>query len=464
METLTEVGNDAGNPYILIIGQLLLEELKCIRKEIKEELRRITDKFQDYIEATKFSNMPSNFQLAKLSSANEVIDVEQTTNLNPNIKAEIPADVESGFPQNSIDLTECITDIGISQLSEVTPLIQKKSCDTTSFDASVKNVDCDNNKPDKSHSIGPLSETSSLKDKKLINGKRTRKSFPRKLKVNPEPSYVSDSEAVSDDEAAQVSSTDCNEDSEESWLQFVTIKKNFYFCNECQQNFSQRASLKRHCQIHFQEKLLKCDICFLSFQYSEDLESHKRDDHSVLPTNVEIKVNSSFKIHKFSGAAKSNRSLLNKSLSGSKKNGIHTITNQSVATQSQEKNFQEFKPARRRSNPNNKFILPPHHRKNVKIKNDRKFYHCDICFKTFVYTSQSYRRHMMIHTGERPYKCDFCNKGFIRAANLKMHVRIHTGEKPYKCHLCNKQFRMRSGLTTHLKSVHSTDADLVQWV
>lgn len=458
------VCNDSGNSYVLVLGQLLLQELKCIRKEVKEEVRRFADKFQDYIEVTKSAqNFPNNCDQSRVLVNNNVVDFQPTSDLKTKvIKQELCADIDNIFPQSSVDLTECFQDIEVPKLVEV-PHAMINNDTSTNIDIDVTSIICDDNDADDSSFAGFLPESPPSVEKKK-KAKRNRKSFPRKLQVDPHPSSddFSGDEVVNDHEN-MTEITDNHETNEEPWMQFATIRNNIFYCNRCKQNFSQRGALKKHCIVHAAE-IYNCNICFQSFQRCEDLKHHKNNDHIELPTNVEIKENSSFRNMNDSAVIETQKSFFLKTANGTKRNKITTITNRPTPVGYPQMKMQDLKARKRGPSSGHKFILPLHHRKNVKIKNNRKFYHCDICFKSFVYTSQSYQRHMMIHTGERPFKCDFCNKGFIRAANLKMHIRIHTGEKPYKCHMCSKQFRMRSGLTTHLRSIHSTDADAVHWV
>ena len=531
MEKAGRPAVELGNSYALLVGQLILEELKCIRKELKEEVQRIADKFQDCFEATKCC---CKSRYLNIGHGNEPMsgdnECDGINSLNTNVKSEYSAEVEDGFPQNSIDLTDCFQDIEIPPLPnrndtkpetieneqgsdstsnedshETSILLQHQAnngqhnqqIEVVSYDVCDESTKNDCGSLESSTATTVLSSTA-IKHKQL-NGRRTRKSVPRKV-VNPD-SVVNSCHDNSDDLEHDEPVSDENLNSSKastSWLQYVIIENNYFFCKLCKVNFSHRGSLKRHCRIHTGERPYKCDICGMAFYRSEDVFIHKSRHHQAIFSNVEVKplLSSLKKARKYRPIkikpkpshlpiSNDNESAKNDDVNSNASShlplnqdndlDIEFLSNLPAATviNKQQKNhhtimgisYNQLHQPRKRSNfTNAKFTLPEHHQGNIIVKNGRKFYHCDICYKSFVYTSQSYRRHMMIHTGERPFKCEFCNKGFIRSANLKMHIRVHTGEKPYKCHMCSKEFRMRSGLSTHLKSIHSTDADLIHWV
>jgi len=70
-------------------------------------------------------------------------------------------------------------------------------------------------------------------------------------------------------------------------------------------------------------------------------------------------------------------------------------------------------------------------------KDNKKYFQCDQCKKTFVHPAHI-KRHVLIHTGERPYCCRVCNNRFLRNDYLPSHIRQHKNRKIHRCCVCKK--------------------------
>ncbi|XP_029943141.1 myoneurin [Salarias fasciatus] len=81
---------------------------------------------------------------------------------------------------------------------------------------------------------------------------------------------------------------------------------------------------------------------------------------------------------------------------------------------------------------------------------EEKPYTCDRCGFKFA-TSSNYKIHIRLHSGEKPYVCDVCGQAFAQSSTLTYHKRRHTGEKPYQCDLCGMSFSVSSSLIAHAR-------------
>ncbi|XP_008277274.1 myoneurin [Stegastes partitus] len=161
------------------------------------------------------------------------------------------------------------------------------------------------------------------------------------------------------------------------------------FCTECNKQFKDVSSLRRHEKIHKGLKPFSCIFCSKTFRQATQLKTHLR-------------------IH-----------------TGEKPFGCSEC----------DKCFAQ------------KCQLVAHRRM---YHGEEKPYACDRCGFKFA-TSSNYKIHLRLHSGEKPYVCDVCGQAFAQSSTLTYHKRRHTGEKPYQCDLCGMSFSVSSSLIAHAR-------------
>ena len=100
---------------------------------------------------------------------------------------------------------------------------------------------------------------------------------------------------------------------------------------------------------------------------------------------------------------------------------------------------------------NKSFVDSGKLKKHSKIHTNERAYCCRICEKTFN-SAESLRKHMLMHSSKKPHKCQYCDKSFTRKWLLKHHLYLHTGERPFHCSKCNKAFSRKWYLKQHMRT------------
>lgn len=84
---------------------------------------------------------------------------------------------------------------------------------------------------------------------------------------------------------------------------------------------------------------------------------------------------------------------------------------------------------------------------------EKKRYACDLCEKSFNRRPNLSKHRKNIHSSILTHVCGECGRRFAFAEDLKNHLIYHTGERRY-CDLCDKSFIYSSSLKKHKKSIH----------
>ena len=94
-------------------------------------------------------------------------------------------------------------------------------------------------------------------------------------------------------------------------------------------------------------------------------------------------------------------------------------------------------------------------RHTKKSHNNKEFFKCELCSKTFSQKSDMRQHYKRFHKA-KDYQCDQCKKEFESSSRLRIHVQIvHEGQKKYCCTFCEKYFSYNGLLKKHVMSFHS---------
>ena len=203
-------------------------------------------------------------------------------------------------------------------------------------------------------------------------------------------------------------------------------------CSNCDQDFSDLPSMRRHRLIHSEEKPFQCEFCEKAFRRKDNLREHRNihtleNVYSCTHCGKTFPRKYTHKVHMARFCSKE------KPCSDSGKDEVvtwgqsHTATTKITHT-----------------SPTNK-VLPT----KTSVSNNKSSDPCHICHKTFR-DSSTLKRHLLTHSDERPFKCSQCSKSFRRKDHLQEHVIVHNEVRPFPCPQCGKSFSRKNGLKTHM--------------
>jgi uncharacterized Zn-finger protein len=137
-----------------------------------------------------------------------------------------------------------------------------------------------------------------------------------------------------------------------------------YFCNVCNETFTEQRELTKHLRIHSGERPLGCNVCNKPFSRQSELERHLRIHSGERPFSC-------------------------------------SVCSKSFSRQSSLKT-------------------------HLRIHSGERPFGCDTCNKSFAERFHL-KAHLRVHSRERPFSCSVCSKSFSRQSSLKTHLLIHSG-------------------------------------
>jgi len=188
-----------------------------------------------------------------------------------------------------------------------------------------------------------------------------------------------------------------------------------FFCDFCWKEFTWRANLVRHINIHTHAKSFFCSfsLCKKSFSSHTSLRRHEQKHQGV-----HYKCSKCVRLFN----DPSNLRRHEASCTGSGDAADNPVDEKPSTSE--------------KAMPNVKVEKKSESKEEV---DQMKPHRCGYCKKSFG-RAERLEEHLRTHTGETPFTCDICGKGFTTKHNLIRHRNIHTLEKKYTCKYCNKFF------------------------
>ncbi|XP_068003019.1 transcription factor E4F1 isoform X3 [Melanerpes formicivorus] len=162
-----------------------------------------------------------------------------------------------------------------------------------------------------------------------------------------------------------------------------------YVCPQCNEAFSEAASLETHIRGHLDYKPFKCEECGKEFTKGYLLKRHQE----VHVNERRFRCGECGKLYKTIAHVKGHR----------------------------------------------------------RVHSDERPYSCPTCGKRYK-TKNAQDVHFRTHLEHKPYVCQYCGRAFHEKGSLVRHIRRHTGEKPFKCYKCGRGFAEHGTLNRHLKT------------
>ncbi|XP_037922468.1 zinc finger protein 267-like isoform X1 [Hermetia illucens] len=191
-------------------------------------------------------------------------------------------------------------------------------------------------------------------------------------------------------------------------------------CELCATICYNKATLKKHMNIHTFARPHSCTVCQKDFKTKLSLRIHMRSHTGERPYVCET-CGKAFKTWS-------------------------AVTNHR-ATHSTVKQFECQHCSYRSTTMAN---LKIHNRTHTGIQP----YQCSQCPLKFSTASNRHKHIKNVHEKLKSHKCSTCSRTFFSRESARKHMVIHTGLKPYSCTECSMSYGWYNGLQKHMKTQH----------
>ncbi|CAK8690654.1 uncharacterized protein LOC143448802 [Clavelina lepadiformis] len=352
--------NDCNSAELL--ARLILEELKSIRKEMKDEMQKLANKFEHVILSNKYDML-----LSKIMS-----DEEYNSHEMRNSDADYEEDEGMSLNYENTE-GEAIV------LENVDNMMEDKHQQVTKFIVEVQNDAVEENSS-YSDEIPEIKENGSADHFIEETNSNRFRNVSKKLVLPLEniPNHTEEEEGLSSDE-------DTNKSVQ--IYKAAPLREKPYKCSYCPGSFSEKSTLMKHLDVHSSSVQFECKFCKRVFSRGALLKRHIRTHTGEKPFRCET--------CKKGFSSKWGMDQHVKTHTGERPYRC-TYCNQSYGQ---------------------KRSLNIHLMKHT----GETPYTCKICDKT-CYEQKRLIVHMRLHTGERPYQCEECDKAYPSRRGLSRHI------------------------------------------
>ena len=358
------------NDSKILIGKMILEELKSIHIEVKTGFKILQDILHELNHDKSFSNGHSDASNNKnsINGQKEALNVDTKT-------------VDSGKPQKLIRNKPDAS--GIAENKEFVnayDALDDKPC----------SVQLNPNSSNESQQCSTLSfsDGSAVGQKAYDDDSQHKKSFKVCFKKKTKINYSCKRKLCEI----------CGEYKTNMWRhkRTHTGEKRFK-CSECGKAFIDASKLSAHCRIHSGEKPYTCDICDDKLSTVESLRKHTLMHRSKKPH----------------GCPYCKKSYTRK-----------WLLTKHIRSHTKEKPFQ----CKMCSKSYPGFGSLRQHMRTHGISSNGLLFPCNVCKKKFR-SNADLVRHSRVHTGVKPFTCDLCNTSFTLKGSLTTHMmRVHLND------------------------------------